>query len=201
MSEQKMRETLDKLRTVLCDPEGRACVKGATDADNAEIDAALDMLEALSQREAQEPVACLVGMKGSAYDTTETKRAYTYAEQPGNVVASKLGGACIKAGSSSDTIDLGLSLLKVLQDAGFGVFAIGAEYTAAPSREVPEEWAEVMRGLVECARDELVRCEGMKCREPNCISCNSEQEAFRSIERSREFTSRARDLLASNGGT
>lgn len=73
-------------------------------------------------------------------------------------------------------------------------------YTAPPSREVPVEWVEVMRGLVECARDELVRCEGMKCREPNCISCNDEQEALSSIERSREFTSRARALLASKGG-
>ena len=64
------------------------------------------------------------------------------------------------------------------------------------SAAVPEDWREVMQGLVECARDEIVRCEGMKCREPNCISCNDELEATTSVERSREFVFRARAMLA-----
>jgi len=98
----------------------------------------------IAKSDAQEPAVCLVGIKGSAFDAPKTKRAYTYAEQPGNVVASKLGGACAKAGSGAagDNIDRGLSLLKALQDVGFGVFAIGAEYTAAPSREVPARFCQ-----------------------------------------------------------
>lgn len=98
-----------------------------------------------------------------------------------------------KTSSRADNASLPLSTSK----GGDHTVAV---YTAPPSREAPEEWVEVMRGLVECARDELVRCEGMKCREPNCISCNDEQEAFRSIERSRELVYRARALLASKGG-
>jgi hypothetical protein len=66
------------------------------------------------------------------------------------------------------------------------------------SAAVPEDWREVMQGLVECARDEIVRCEGMKCREPNCISCNDELEATTSVERSREFVFRARAMLAAS---
>lgn len=78
-----------------------------------------------------EPVACLVGMKGGAFDTPTTKRAYTYAHQPNNGPASRLGDACLKAmtGTAGDSIDRGLLLLKALQDAGFGVFDLGAEYT------------------------------------------------------------------------
>ena len=79
-----------------------------------------------------EPVACLVGMKSSAFDTPTTKRAYTYKEQPGNVQAMKLGRACSEASKrqSGDWIDTGLLLLKTLQGEGFGVFDLGAEYPA-----------------------------------------------------------------------
>lgn len=83
---------------------------------------------------AQEPVACLVGIKGSVFDLPTTKRAYTYAEQPGNVVASRLGRSCDAAAlqSAGDGIDRGLALLQELQKEGFGVFNLGAEYAAAP---------------------------------------------------------------------
>lgn len=85
----------------------------------------------------QEPVACIVGMKGSAYDSPETKRAYTYEHQPHNVVAWKLGEACSNASraQAGDYIDRCLVLLKELQAAGYGVFDLGAEYTAPPKRE------------------------------------------------------------------
>jgi hypothetical protein len=80
------------------------------------------------------PVACFIGAKGSAFDLPTTKRAYTYAEQPGNVGASKLGRALETAArcSASDSIDAGLVLLKALQAEGFGVFQLGAEYTVPP---------------------------------------------------------------------
>ena len=91
----------------------------------------------------QEPVACFIGTNGSAFDLPTTKRAYTYAEQPGNVASSKLGRALETARrcSAGDNIDAGLVLLKALQGEGFGVFQLGAEYTHPPRRE----W----RGLTE----------------------------------------------------
>jgi hypothetical protein len=84
----------------------------------------------------QEPVACFIGAKGSAFDSPETKRAYTYKEQPGNAVASRLGRACDAAikQRAGDNIDRGLSLLQELQKERFGVFSLGAEYTTPPQR-------------------------------------------------------------------
>ena len=97
----------------------------------------------------QEPVACLIGTKGSAFDSPTTKRAYTYAEQPGNVVASRLGLACNAAASQSagDSIDRGLGLLQALQKQGFGVFDLGAEYAAPPQR--PAEPVGVVTSMVK----------------------------------------------------
>jgi hypothetical protein len=94
-----------------------------------------DKLAQLAEPE-PEPVACFIGAKGSAFDLPTTKRAYTYAEQPGNVVASRLGLACNAAASQSagDSIDRGLGLLQELQKQGFGVFDLGAEYVAPPTR-------------------------------------------------------------------
>jgi hypothetical protein len=94
-----------------------------------------------------QPVACLIGAKGSAFDLPETKRAYTYKEQPGNLVAVKLGVACLTATkkTAGDGIDRGLSLLQELQKEGFGVFDLGAEYTvaqpAAPNFHAFTAWA------------------------------------------------------------
>lgn len=86
-----------------------------------------------------EPVACFIGVKGSAFDLPTTKRAYSYAEQPGDAVAYKLGVACIAAAlrSAVDSIDRGLGLLKELQTQGFGVFDIGAE--SELDGEAPED--------------------------------------------------------------
>lgn len=83
----------------------------------------------------QPPIAvqvCKLGIYGKAYDAPETKRAYTYAEQPDNVGAMKLGRAVRAASSASagDEIDRGLALLHALAAEGFGVFAVGAEYSA-----------------------------------------------------------------------
>lgn len=82
-----------------------------------------------------EPMACFVGMKGRAFDLPTTKRAYTYKQQPDNVIAYKLGRACEAAAqqSAGDGIDRGLALLQELQNEGFGVFDIGAEYTTQPA--------------------------------------------------------------------
>lgn len=95
---------------------------------------------------------CLVGMRGSAYDTPDSKRAYTYTEQPGNLEAYKLGMATESAANASagDWIDRGLALLKALQDAGFGVFQLGAEYTSTPlpaAREAAELVAALTRNV------------------------------------------------------
>jgi hypothetical protein len=92
-----------------------------------------------------QPVACFIGAKGSAFDLPETKRAYTYKEQPGNAVASKLGRACEAANKqrAGDNIDRGLGLLQELQKEGFGVFALGAEYTTQPA-PVPTSWMEMV---------------------------------------------------------
>lgn len=101
-----------------------------------------------------EPVACLVGIKGSAFDLPTTKRAYTYAEQPGNVIASRLGSACDAAAlqSAGDSIDRGLGLLQELQKVGFGVFDLGAEYAAPPA---DDEAVRLLREARERAGLEL----------------------------------------------
>lgn len=67
-----------------------------------------------------------LGIYGKAYDLPGTYRAYTYSDQPHNNDAHKLGRASLKVGAHSDLIDIGLSLLKALQDEGFGVFEIAA---------------------------------------------------------------------------
>ena len=109
----------------------------------------LTALRAALAHQEQEPVACFIGAKGSAFDLPTTKRAYTYAEQPGNVAASKLGRSLetAKRCSAGDGIDAGLVLLKALQSEGFGVFQLGAEYTHPPRREWQGLTNEEMYGL------------------------------------------------------
>ncbi len=105
--------------------------------------AAITVLRAALEQQEQEPVACFIGIKGSAFDLPTTKRAYTYEEQPGNVVAWKLGQSLETAKRfppGGDSIDDGLALLKTLQAEGFGVFQLGAEYTALrDALEEPEQ--------------------------------------------------------------
>lgn len=68
-----------------------------------------------------------IGNYGAAYDMMGTHRAFTYKHQPGNVDASRLGSALTTAANASygDSTDRGLSLLKALEESGFGVFQIG----------------------------------------------------------------------------
>ena len=66
-----------------------------------------------------------LGIVGKAFDTPDVRRAYTYSDQPDNVVAMRLGKiASISPVSGGDFIDYGLQLLQRLQDAGFGVFEL-----------------------------------------------------------------------------
>lgn len=69
---------------------------------------------------------CKIGIYGKAYDSPETKRAYTYADQPDNLDAHKLGQAVNLSALTpgGDLIDQGLSLLRALSGEGFGVFEI-----------------------------------------------------------------------------
>ena len=111
-----------------CTPRGEWLAK-----QSARMLHQLKAAEALAEQPAQqEPVACIIGTKGSAFDLPTAKRAYTYAEQPGNVVAYKIGRACEAAMKQSawDGIDRGLAMLQELQKEGLGVFDLGAEYAA-----------------------------------------------------------------------
>jgi hypothetical protein len=107
------------------------------------IDELMDYIDSIKTQPAkierlQKPVACIIGARGSAFDSPETKRAYTYAQQPGNLIALALGVACLNATrkTAGDGIDRGLSLLQELQKEGFGVFDLGAEYTP-PAQPAP----------------------------------------------------------------
>ena len=52
------------------------------------------------------------------------QKVLTYKNQPSNVGAWKLGEACRHAKPGGDPIDHGLSLLKELQDRGYGVVSL-----------------------------------------------------------------------------
>lgn len=88
-----------------------------------------------------------IGSRGASYDPKNSKRAFTYEKQPGNVDASRLGGALDNAANASygDSIDRGLALLKALQESGFGVFQIGAT-TPQPSADAVRELVRRWRG-------------------------------------------------------
>jgi len=60
-----------------------------------------------------------------------TGRLYTYAKQPNNQDAWRIGEACHAAQPGGDPIDQGLSLLQKLQDKGYGIFTIDAAMAAA----------------------------------------------------------------------
>lgn len=69
-----------------------------------------------------------LGIYGSAYDKHGTCRAFTYEHQPDNMRASILGRAAKAARdlTGGDSIDIGLGLLRVLQEYGFGVFQVAS---------------------------------------------------------------------------
>lgn len=56
--------------------------------------------------------------------TPPPAKVLTYKNQPGNVGAWRLGEACRHAKPGGDPIDHGLSLLKELQDRGYGVISL-----------------------------------------------------------------------------
>lgn len=56
--------------------------------------------------------------------TPPPAKILTYKNQPFNVGAWKLGEACRHAKPGGDPIDHGLSLLKELQDRGYGVISL-----------------------------------------------------------------------------
>ena len=133
-----------------------------------------------------EPVVCLVGMKGSAFDVPETKRAYTYSKQPGNGPASRLGDACLKAigGTAGDSIDRGLLLLKALQDAGFGVFDLGAEYTTPQAQPAKGSVAECNECEWKGQLSQTVYCGSVGPLCPQCYEtceANSLQPAYEEV--------------------
>jgi hypothetical protein len=76
-----------------------------------------------------------LGLRGKAFDPPGTHRTYTYAEQPDNQGAWRLGEALVEAHAmpAGDHIDGGLGLLKALQLRGFGVF----EMDQAMTKEQP----------------------------------------------------------------
>lgn len=102
--------------------------RGAFGPDLAEADRLLNLIDS---RAVGDPVltwsVLQIGNEGSFYDPNGTRRAFTYEKQPGNDLAAKLGYATNEAyrASAGDSIDRGLSLLKSLQDHGFGVFQTG----------------------------------------------------------------------------
>jgi len=75
--------------------------------------------------ENREPEQYEIGIYGKAYDGPGKHRAYTHREQPDNFAAGRLGEAARAARPGGDLIDYGLSLLRQLQEQGFGVFEIG----------------------------------------------------------------------------
>jgi hypothetical protein len=81
--------------------------------------------------------SCTLGLTGKAFDPPTVHRAYTYAHQPNNEGAYGLGSAAKNARPGGDFIDHGLSLLRQLEERGFGVFELPARQalSAAP-REV-----------------------------------------------------------------
>jgi hypothetical protein len=92
-----------------------------------------------------------IGNRGAAYDSSDTKRAFTYDHQPGNIDASRLGRATDVAAvaSAGDSIDRGLALLKALQENGFGVFQVGPPVSTAASTQglmkLAAEWRRKVR--------------------------------------------------------
>ncbi|OQS40592.1 hypothetical protein [Chromobacterium haemolyticum] len=76
-----------------------------------------------------------LGIFGKVYDDPQEKRAYTYADQPHNVAAWRLGRAAANVSAGGDHIDRGLSLLASLQAEGFGVFEMADDSLAAGPQE------------------------------------------------------------------
>lgn len=88
-------------------------------------------------------IARKIGMYGCAYDGPYDARAYTYEHLPGNQDAYGIGKAASNASKdrAGDHIDVGLSLLRHMNDAGFGVFALNKHDTLHALTEARVETA------------------------------------------------------------
>jgi hypothetical protein len=128
-----------------------------------------DMNEARASERA-DLVELRIGSYGAAYDGPDVCRAYTYKHQPGNPVAYRLGAVTVgcRTVAGGDHIDYGLSLLKLLEDAGFGVFDLRAELSRASAtaqepadtKAVMEEFSRLLiayyEAVVEDAQSDFV---------------------------------------------
>jgi len=94
-----------------------------------------------------------IGSYGKAFDLAGDRRAYTYKHQPDNATAWQIGDASSRAEAGGDLIDRGLSLLKVLEAQGFGVFELAEDAaTQAPAvthepltdEEKGDRWRELL---------------------------------------------------------
>lgn len=108
-----------------------------------------------------------IGMSGAAYDGPTTARAYTYKHQPNNLAAWRIGEAASEAAKDNragDYIDRGLILLKHLEQAGFGVFALVENEPVAspPSEASREERAAIRKEAFEEAAV-IARIEAEQC--------------------------------------
>jgi hypothetical protein len=92
-----------------------------------------------------------LGSYGQAFDLPGDRRAYTYKHQPGNQAAWRIGDASSRVEAGGDLIDRGLSLLKVLEAGGFGVFEL--DETAA----IPAPEGEPTAAAVEVAAKAVYR--------------------------------------------
>ncbi|WP_434774754.1 hypothetical protein [Pseudomonas oryzihabitans] len=136
--QQQLREATERLIA-----EGENCWPATVErftalATPAAVLALLNELDQLKAENAQlkaqagKSVGPLtLGIRGKAFDPAGTHRAYTYAEQPDNLGAWRLGEALVEAHAApaGDHIDGGLGLLKALQLRGFGVFEMDQAMT------------------------------------------------------------------------
>lgn len=115
---------------------GYGCEEGWSRVVEArELQEQLDQLKAENAElkaqagKAVEPLT--LGIRGKAFDPPGTHRAYTYADQPDNQGAWRLGAALVEAHAApaGDHIDGGLGLLRALQMRGFGVFEMDKAMT------------------------------------------------------------------------
>lgn len=99
-----------------------------------------------------------LGSYGQAFDAPADRRAYTYKHQPGNQAAWRIGEASSRVEAGGDLIDRGLSLLKVLEAGGFGVFeldeaaAVEAPAVAHPDDAAVDALAAAMKAKLADAR-------------------------------------------------
>lgn len=97
-------------------------------------------------------------MYGSAYDGPFDARAYTYDHLPGNDPAWAIGRAASNAlkEPAGDYIDRGLGLLRHLQDAGFGVFALNDNDATSEASPARAEAAEAKCATLQATLDQTL---------------------------------------------